>query len=336
MAQVVIADSADLIGSALDTLREAGATFRILDEGLGDAELATQAGDADVVLTVVRAIRRPVLERLQRVGLVVRCGIGVDLIDIDAASDLGIWVANVPDYCVEEVADQALMLLLSAARQARHFELSWHEGRWASLDYPAVRRLRGLTLGIVGLGRIGTQVARRAPAFGLKVIATDPYIPDERFSAVGARRVEMAELLASSDIISLHLPLNGETRHILDAGAFEAMKPGVVIVNVSRGGLIDTTALEAAVDGGQVAAVGIDVIEGEPAPDFSQPLVGRRNVFMTPHVAWYSQDSRHELGILAAQEALRYLRGESPRSPLNLAARERATPAPPASVEGSR
>ena len=324
MSRVVVTDSGDLLRPAIETLQASGEPFELLPDGLTPLEAAERAADADVLVIGLMHWRRPAIEQLRNVGLLIRCGIGVDVIDVDVATERGIWVANVPDYCVEEVADHAILLLLMAARQGHHFEQSWHEGRWASLDYPPVRRLSGQTLGLVGLGRIGSAVAQRAPGFGLKVIAADALVPADRFAAVGAEQVSFDELLERADIISLHLPLSAETKHVIDADSLARMKDGVVIVNASRGPLIDLAALDAALESGKVRAAGLDVIEGEPTPDLGAPILHRRNVFVTPHIAWYSQDARRELGIKAAQEALRYVRGERPRNLINPGARTAA------------
>jgi len=326
VANVVATDSGDLLRPGIETITAAGEQIEVLPDGLLGPDAADRVGDAKVLLVGLMHWRRPAIEKLpDSVGLMIRCGIGVDVIDVDVATERGIWVANVPDYCVEEVADHTMLLLLAAARQVRHFEASWQqEGRWASLDYQPVGRLAGQTLGLIGLGRIGTAVARRAGGFGLKVIAVDPGVPDERFAAVGAERVTLDELFARSDIVSVHTPLTPVTRHILGAESFARMKDGVVIVNASRGGLLDLAALDAALASGRVRAAGLDVLEGEPTPDLAAPLLHRRNVIVTPHVAWYSQDARRELGIKAAQEALRYIRGERPRNLINPSAR--ATP----------
>ena len=321
MAKVVVTDSAELLRPAIETFEAEGEPFEVLPDGLTGEEAAERAADAEVLVIGLLHMRRPAIEKLRNVGLMIRCGIGVDVIDVDVATERGIWVANVPDYCVEEVADHTVLLLLAAVRQLRHFERSWHDGRWTGLEYPPVRRLAGQTLGLVGLGRIGAEVARRAQGFGLKVIAADDYVPAERFGAAGAERVSLDELFERSDIISLHAPLLAETQHLLDAGAFAKMKDGVVIVNASRGGLIDHAALASAVESGKVRSVGLDVLEGEPTPDLGAPLLQRPNVLVTPHVAWYSQDARRELGVKAAQEALRFVRGERPRNLINPDAR---------------
>jgi D-3-phosphoglycerate dehydrogenase len=166
VAKVVATDAGDLLRPAIETMHAAGEEIDVFPDGLTAEEAAERAADAQVLLIGLLHMRRPAIEKLRSVGLMIRCGIGVDVIDVDFATERGIWVANVPDYCVEEVADQAMLLMLGAARQYRHFEQSWREGRWAALEYPPVRRLSGQTLGIVGLGRIGTQVAQRARASG--------------------------------------------------------------------------------------------------------------------------------------------------------------------------
>jgi phosphoglycerate dehydrogenase-like enzyme len=153
------------------------------------------------------------------------------------------------------------------------------------------------------------------------VIASDEFVPADRFASAGAERVSLDELFERSDIISLHVPLSAETQHLLSTAAFAKMKDGVVIVNASRGGLVDLAALDAAIESGKVRSAGLDVLEGEPTPDLAAPLLQRPNVLVTPHVAWYSQDARRELGIKAAQEALRYVRGERPRNLINPDAR---------------
>lgn len=328
---IVLTDHLDLIATAVDALDASGTPYRTMPDGLTGEEVAERVGDADVLIIGILPFPRAAIEKLSRVGLMIRCGIGVDVIDVTAATEHGVWVANIPDYCVAEVADHALLCILAAARQVRHFQGELGRGRWATLDYVPVHRLEGRTLGLIGLGRIGAAVATRAAGFGLRVIASDPLVPDARFAEAGARRVDLPELLASSDIISIHTPLTTDTRHLIGTEAIERMKHGVVIVNVSRGPIVDLNALDAALQSGRVGAVGLDVVEGEPSPDFAHPIFDRPNAFITPHVAWYSLDARREMGEKAAGEALRYLRGEPPVNAINPSARRLATPGRPRS-----
>ncbi len=321
--RVVITDSAAMLQAAIATLDAAGMSSECLPDGLTPEEVATRSADADVLIVTFVPLRKPAMRLLRRVGLIVRCGVGVDGIDVQAATEQGILVANVPDYAVQEVADHTLLLLLAAARHLNHFQRTWPEKDWASVEYPAIRRLHGQRLGIVGLGRIGSQVALRARAFGMAVVASGPHLDAARLSELGVIGLPLDELFRTSDVISLHAPLTPQTRHLLDERAFAQVRPGVIIVNTARGGLIDLKALQSAIDQGIVGAVALDVLEGEPFPDRSLPFLRRSNVFVTPHVAWYSQDAVRELGVLAAEEALRFLRGEPLRAALNPEARVR-------------
>lgn len=319
--KVVITDSKTMLEAAIGTLEAARADYEVLPDGLPPEEVATRSAGADVLIVTFVPFHRPTIRMLQRVGLIVRCGVGVDTVDLDAATEQGIWVANVPDYAVQEVADHTMLLLLAAVRHLNHCQRAWRQNGWATVDYPTIRRLSGRRLGIVGLGRIGSQVAARARAFGLEVVAYTPHPNPARLRELGVTAVSWPELLRTSEIISLHAPLTAQTTHLLDAPAFALMRRGVVIVNTARGDLIDLAALDSAIERGIVGAVALDVLEREPFPDLSLPLLQRANVTVTPHLAWYSQDAVRELGVLAAEEALRYLRGEAPRSVLNPQAR---------------
>ncbi len=238
------------------------------------------------------------LDRFPELRLLVRAGIGLDLIDLDHAARRGIRVVNTPGYGTEEVADQALLLLLAAARRLPHF-VGQASRNWLRADYSGVRRLRGATLGVIGMGAIGGAFADRAEALGLRIVYTDPVVepPSPR-----RERVELAELLAISDLISLHAPLTEQTWHLLDPAAFARMRRGPVIINTARGALIDSAALLAALAAGQVTAAGLDVVEGEPEPP--PALLDHPAVIITPHVAWYSEDSRRDLARLAVASAL--------------------------------
>ena len=320
--RVVITDSVAKLDAAVSTLEAAGVKCEILPDGLTPDDIAARVADADVLIVTFVAFSAEAIGALRRVGLIVRCGVGVDLIDVEAATERGIWVANVPDYGVKEVADHTMLLLLAAARHLNHFQRRWLETGWAAVDFPAVNRLEGRRLGIIGLGRIGSQVALRAAAFGMEVVAFSPHMTDARLQAFGARGVPLDELLHTSDVISLHAPLTPDTAYLLDEKAFARMRRGVIIVNTARGGLIDLNALQAAIHRGIVSAVALDVLEREPFPE-PLPLLSLPNVTITPHIAWYSEDAVRDLGVLAAEEALRYLRGEPLRSVVNPAARVR-------------
>ena len=319
--KIVITDSPAMLEAAVATLDAAGANYEVLPDGLGPEEVVARSADAEVLIVTYVRFPAAAISRLRTVRFIVRCGVGVDIIDVEAATARGIWVANIPDYATHEVADHTMLLLLAAARQVNHFQRSWPERGWGSTEFPAIHRLKGRRLGIIGLGRIGSEVALRARAFGMEVVASSPHLAEARLKELGVKGLPLDELLRTSDVISLHTPLTSQTSHILDEAAFGLMRRGVVIVNTARGDLIDLAALQSAIDRGVVAAVALDVLEREPFPDLSMPFLHRPNVMITPHVAWFSHDAVRDLGTLAADAALSYLRGETPRGVLNPEAR---------------
>jgi phosphoglycerate dehydrogenase-like enzyme len=284
----------------------------VLGAGLDPVTAAGLARDASVILCGIVGMPAEAIERLRATRLLMRCGAGVDSVDVAAAAEKGIWVANVPDYCLDEVADHTLLLLLAAMRRLRLMTQQVAQGRWLDLELPSVRRLSGRTLGLVGLGRIGERVASRARGFGLRVVAHDPQLDGARAARLGIDAVDLDALLATSDIVSLHLPLTAGTRHLLRAATFQRMRSGTVLVNTSRGGLVDLDALAVALDQGIVAAAGLDVLDGEPQPPLDHPLLADPRVIVTPHVAFYSVDAQLDLGRRVADEVERALAGIPP------------------------
>jgi D-3-phosphoglycerate dehydrogenase len=238
------------------------------------------------------------LERLSACRAVVRYGVGLDNVDVAAAEALGIAVGNVPEYGHEEISNHAIALLLALARKLSAFDRAVRLG---GVDVPApesVARLSRSTLGLVGFGRIGRHVARKARAFDLEVIAHDPY------SAAGSvELVELAELLRRADIVSLHVPLTPETRHMIDVSQ---MKDGAILINIGRGGLVDEDALAAALRSGHLAGAALDVTEIEPLP-LASPLLDAPNLILTPHVAWVSEVALEDLRCFTAEAALRLI-----------------------------
>jgi phosphoglycerate dehydrogenase-like enzyme len=320
--RVVITDSAELLAPGIELLRSRGVTVDVVPDGTDAAGIGAAVADAPAAIVGVKPFRAPEIAGLRATGLLIRAGIGYDIIDVAAATEKGIWVANVPDYCVDEVADHAVLLLMSAWRRLSELEHVWHEGKWVNPSItPPVHRTRGRRLGVVGFGRIGRAVAARAQGFGWDVIAYDPLLPEDAVRAVGATPVGLDELFETADAVSLHSPLTPETHHLVSAERLARVREGFVIVNTSRGGLIDIDALDAALESGRVAAVGLDVLEDEPAPDLSRGIFQRPNVLLTPHLAWYSIEARVDLARLAAENAYRYLQGERPWNIVNPAAR---------------
>ena len=320
---VTVTDSEQLLLPGIERLRANGVEVTVVPDGTPPIEAARAAAGATVVLDGTLAMREAEIAEMTSARLIIRAGIGYDLIDVAAASARGIWVANVPDYCADEVADHTVLLLMAAARRLDQAAITWRqEQKWLVYEKLApVYRPSERTLGIVGVGRIGSRVAKRALAFGWNVIGHDAMLPPDVIRERGAQPVSLDELFRRADAIALHCPLTAETHHLVDAARLATTKPGVIIVNTSRGGLIDIAALDAAVASGHVSAAGLDVLEDEPRPDMSQPIFTRPSVTITSHTAWYSVDARRELALLCADEALRVIEGGRPRNAVNPEAR---------------
>ncbi len=321
--RVVVTDSRQLLQPGIDRLREHAVDVIVLPDGTSPSDAALAAADASVIIDGTLALREAEIGHLDHARLIIRAGIGYDLIDVAAASRRGIWVANVPDYCVAEVADHTVLLLMAAARRLDALAGAWRSaGRFLAYDLlPPVHRPSERVLGVVGMGRIGSQVVQRASAFGWQVIGYDAMLPDEVIRERGAEPVSLDGLFRRADAITLHCPLTEATYHLVDAVRLATTQPGVVIVNTSRGGLVDLDALDDAIVSGHVSAAGIDVLEDEPTPDLDRPILSRPNVLVTAHVAWYSVEARRELALLCADEALRVLDGGRPRNAVNPDAR---------------
>ncbi|HEV8489872.1 MAG TPA: C-terminal binding protein [Candidatus Limnocylindrales bacterium] len=319
--RVVVTDAGELLEPGAEVLRAAGVDVDVVPEGTAPADAADRAADAPAVIVGVMRIGSAEIGRLRATRLLVRAGIGYDVIDVAAATEAGIWVANVPDYCVDEVADHAILLLLAATRRLAELTASWRDGWAAAGRVPPVHRIRGRRLGIVGLGRIGRGVATRARGFGWEVVAHDPFVGPGVFAELGVQSVGLEEMFETADAVTLHSPLTDATRHLVGTDLLARVRPGLVIVNTSRGGLVDLAALDAAIEDGRVAAAGLDVLEDEPQPNLMRPLLTRSQVIVTPHLAWYSLEARRELAIKTAEEALRLLDGERPRNIVNPEAR---------------
>jgi D-3-phosphoglycerate dehydrogenase len=246
------------------------------------------------------------------VRAIVRYGIGVDNIDARAAGAAGIAVGRVPDYCVAEVADHTLALLLAVERGIVELATQTAAGGWDFRAVAPVRRLDGLTAGLLGFGRIARAVARRLGPLGLQVAAFDVGLDDAAIRAEGVEPLALDELLARSDVLSVHVPLNDATRHVIDTRALARLPHGAVVLNTSRGGLIDEHALADAVSSGHLRGAGIDVLDGEP-PGAEHPLRGLERVVLTPHAAWYSEAAVQELREKAVATALDLLAAPTAR-----------------------
>ena len=272
--------------------------------------------DMDALLVTWAPITAAVSTALTRCKVIVRCGIGVDNVDLAAAKARGIPVCNVPDYGVREVAEHALALALALVRQLPQIDHRLRGGTWKLTPDRPMPALHASTFATAGFGRIARTAHEMMRAFGCQRIAFDPYVDAAAMAAAGVEKVELDALFARADILSLHLPLTPETKHLVNAARLARMKKTAILVNTARGPLVDTVALAAALKAGTIASAGVDVYEKEPI-EKDHPLFGAPNALLTSHVAWYSESSIPRLQQLAAEEAIRGLRGEPLKNQVN-------------------
>ena len=295
-------------------LAPVGAGFEVIPCGGDAASIADRIADADALMVRESRISGAVMAALPRLRGIVRYGIGVDNIDLEAARQRRIAVANVPDYGTEEVSDQALALLLAVARRVATRDAGVRRGRWNVSREEPMYRLAGKTLGLLGYGRIARAVERKLRAFGIeRVCVYDPYVTQW---SPGVSAMSADEVCRQADYLSVHAPLTPQTRHLLDADRIALLKPTAIVVNTARGGLIDEAALVAALQERRIFGAGLDVFENEP-PVPGNPLFALDNVVVSDHTGWYSEESVRDLQEGAAREVGRILAGEPPRSWIN-------------------
>lgn len=306
--------------------RELGIEFTNRDCS-NDDEVIAFAKSADAVITVgsFRPIPRSIIENLEQCRLISNTQIGYDSIDIESATERGILVTNVPDYCKEEVSDHVMALLLACTRKIVHLNEATRRGQWGlSVDgieiqkkiWPKMTRLHGQTLGLIGLGRISQTLVPKAKGFQLRIIAYDPYVSPEIGQQIGVEMVSWKQLLNDSDFISIHAALTSETKHIMNTDAFNEMKATACLINTARGGFVDETALYQALKGGKLAMAALDVTDPEP-PSPKNPLMALDNVILTSHSAFFSPQSEAERWRRPVEEIARITRGEWPQSLVN-------------------
>jgi D-3-phosphoglycerate dehydrogenase len=285
----------------------------ILAQVQEENDLIHSCKEVDGLLNQYALLTRRVLENLPNCKVVSRYGVGVDSIDLKAATDLGIIVANVPDYCIDEVASQTIAMILTLIRKTAFFDQKVKSGQWDFRQGVPIHRIRGKTMGLIGSGRIGMEVARRISAFGVRVMAFDPYIKktDEEIELTN-----LDALLKDSDFISIHCPLNESTRHLIGEKEFQKMEKKPLLINTSRGPIIDEKALIQALVEGRISGAGLDVFEKEP-PDPENPLLKMENVILSPHVGFYSEESISELKRRTAKNVSDVLLGKWPKSVVN-------------------
>ncbi|HAO0394933.1 TPA: C-terminal binding protein, partial [Escherichia coli] len=280
-------------------------------------EKLRQVSNADAIMVREATVSRPMIEAMQQCRVIVRYGVGVDNIDSQAAKEKGIYVANVPDYGSEDVAEHALALLLAATRRIATRNRDVRDGQWGIGQREPMFRLAGKILGVVGFGRISRCFVQKASGFGFKrILVVDPLLTDEQASQAGVTRVNLDTLCREADFISLHAPLTPDTHHLIGEAELAKMKPSAVLVNTSRGGLIDEQALINALLQKRIFAAGLDVFESEPLSAKS-PLLQMDNTLCTDHTAWFTEESVVELQSKAAHEVRRAFEGEHPLNWVN-------------------
>ncbi len=276
-----------------------------------EAELVGLCQDADAVITQFAKVNVAVIEAMKRTRVIVRYGIGVDNVDLEAARRRNIPVCNIPDYCIDEVADHTLAFILATARQVVPHNDHLHAGKWGLVvPIPQMKAMRDLTVGVVGFGRIGREVVRRLVAFKSRVRVFDPIVPAAEIEKLGAQAAKsLDDLLPGADILTLHCPSIPQTRKLMNAATFGKMKPGAIFINVGRGDLVDVPALMAALETGKLGAAALDVFDPEPIPQ-GHPILKMPNVILAPHIASASANAVKKLRETAANLALTAVRGE--------------------------
>ncbi len=289
----------------------------ILERSDREDVLVDRVKDMDALLVNLAPVTARVIQAMNRCRCISRYGVGVDSVDVKAATARGIPVLNVRNYCNEDVSDHALALLLTCVRRINLVDRRVRQGEWNIPERKPLYRLAGKVLGLIGCGAIGRTLVRKVAGFGLAdILAVDPCVSAEEFRHMGVRKVDLDELLAKADFVSIHAPLTETTRHLIGREQLQKMKRTAVLVNTSRGGLVDTNALVEALTNRWIAYAGLDVFEQEPLPSDS-PLFSLENCCLTDHVGWYTEESQTELQTLAAQNIVLVLRGEKPLSCVN-------------------
>ena len=297
-------------------LAKAGAELIVAPDGSEDT-LASMAKDVDGILTCFEKVTDKVVRAAGNCVVIGRYGVGVDNIAVDTATELGIVVTYVPDYCVDEVSDHVMGMLLAWNRRIVLLDRATKTKNWGSEGLGMrIMRLTGKKLGIVGLGRMGRAVSKKARAFGMEVLASDPYVSAEDTAKMGATKVDLDELLQESDFVTLHSPLIPATRNMIGKAELECMKPEAFLINAARGGLIDEDALYEALTSGHIAGAGLDVLV-DLAPPLDHRLIQLDNVIVTPHTAFFSQEAVLELEERAAGEVAAVFEGRMPDNVVN-------------------
>jgi len=288
----------------------------IESKGSDEESIIEAAKDADAILNCYAELTSKVIESLEKCQIIARYGIGVNNVNMPTATKKGIIVTNVPDYCIEEVSDHALALILACTRKICQLNKTVKNGKWDFKDYRPMYRLEGQTLGIVSFGKIPRRLVEKVSAYKFNIIAYDPYVDEEITAKYNVKLVTFEELLKESDIVSVHAPLTKETKGMFGNEQFKIMKNSAYLINTARGGLIKDNDLAQALKEGEIAGAGLDVLEDENV-NCHHPLVNLENAIITPHSAFYSEQALKDLQYKAVQEVIRVLAGENPKSCVN-------------------
>jgi len=280
-----------------------------------EEELIRNCKDADALLNQYAKITANVIENLKHVKIIARYGIGVDNVNLNTATKKGIFVTNVV-YDICDVADHTIALMLALTRKLFFVDKSIKKIEWDWKNFHPITQIKGKTVGIIGLGRVGRQVAKRIKGFDVNLLACDPYIQADVFKTYNAKRVDYNTLLTQSDIVTVHVPLNDETRYMISTDQLKKMKKKAILINAARGGIVDEKALFNALKKKDIAGAGLDVLEQEPIQK-DNPFIRFDNVFITPHMGWYSEDTVDEVQRIAAEQVLQCLQGKVPTNLVN-------------------
>lgn len=310
--KVIIADQINEKG--IEDLKEVAEV--VVDTSITQEELINIIKDFDAIIVRSRTkVTRAVIEAAEKLKIIARAGVGVDNVDVEAATERGIMVVNAPESTSVTVAEHAMGLIMALTRKISIADKSVKEGKWEKSRFMGIE-LNGKTLGIIGLGRIGTQVSIRAKAFGMEILVYDPYVTEEAGAEIGVRVVDLEYLLKNSDVMTIHVPLTPETKYLISKAEFEIMKENAIIVNCARGGIINEDDLYEALANGKLMGAGLDVFEKEPPED--SPLLTLDNVVLTPHIGASTQEAQRDAAIIVANEVKKVFMGEAPKNVLNM------------------
>ena len=299
-----------------EILEAAGVGVQVLEGKTEEAVIEAVKGADGLIVDSVTPVTARVLASSETLDVVGRAGIGVDNVDLDAATEAGITVVHVPDYCLDEVSTHALSLLLACVRNVPLHDRRVKSGTWDWQEGAPLRRIRGRTLGLAGFGGIARRLASKLRAFGLEVVAYDPYVKATEMDHFGVEKVGFEELLDRLDYLSIHVPLYDVSEGMFSTEEFERMSDDAVVINTARGPVVDQRALQEALEAGEISRAGLDVLESEP-PDPDDSLLAREDVVVSPHTAWYSEESRRDLSRGVASDVAAVINGEAPTNPVD-------------------